>query len=102
MEPIASAASSSKASSSDPQYKKKEGYRKKPNPDQVIDDLPAVPVKRKTEKPLEDGTPAALRPDVRRPRAPATEPDAEPTPLLPSSSSSSSSRRLSVGNQKVW
>ena len=87
----ASSASSSRASGSEPHYKQKEGYRKKPNPEEVIDDLPAVPVKRKTEKPLDDGTPAALRPDTRRPRAPAAEPDAEPNPLRVGGSSSSSS-----------
>jgi hypothetical protein len=92
-EPTASSASSSMASGSEPHYKKKEvaGYRKKPQPDDVIDDLPAVPVKRKTEKPLDDGTPAALRPERQRPRAPQAEPDAEPNPLRVGSSSSSSS-----------
>ena len=106
MEPAS--ASSSTAPTSVPHYRQKEaavssGYRKKPSPDEVIDDLPAVPLKRKTEKPLDDGTPAALRPEIRRPRAPAAEPDAEPSPLHPSSSSSSSSsRRLSIANQKIW
>ena len=89
----ASSASSAYAPTSVPHYRKKEaamssGYRKPP--DQVIDDLPSVPVKRKNEKPLEDGTPAALRPDVRRPRAPMAEPDAEPVPLRVGSASSSS------------
>ena len=88
VEPTSS--SSSQAISSEPHYKKKEGYRKKPVPEEIIDDLPAVPVKRKTDKPLDDGTPAALRPDRQRPRAPAAEPDAEPNPLRVSASSSSS------------
>jgi hypothetical protein len=89
VEPTSS--SSSQAISSEPHYKKKEGYRKKPVPEEIIDDLPAVPVKRKTKTPLDDGTPAALRPDRQRPRAPAAEPDAEPNPLRVGSSSSSSS-----------
>ena len=91
VEPAASSASSSRASGSEPHYKQKEGYRKKPNPEEVIDDLPAVPVKRKTEKPLDDGTPAALKPERQRPRAPQAEPDAEPNPLKVGSPSSSSS-----------
>lgn len=85
VEPTASSASSSKAPSSVGHY------RKKAAPEEVIDDLPAVPIKRKTEKPLEDGTPAALRPERQRPRAPQAEPDAEPTPLRIGGSSSSSS-----------
>jgi hypothetical protein len=95
------------APTSVPHYRQKEemasssSRRKPPPPDAVIDDLPAVPVKRKTKKPLEDDTPAALRPDRQRPRAPAAEPDAEPTPLNPGGSSSSS-RRLSVANQRLW
>ena len=104
------------APTSVPHYRQKEGSaaasgRRKPPPDgAVIDDLPSVPVKRKPGKPLEDDTPAALKPETSRPRAPAFEPDSEPNPLNPSSSSSSSSsssRRLSVNgpklaNQSLW
>ena len=66
----------------------------------MIDDLPAVPVKRKGEKPLEEGIPDVLRPERQRPRAPLAEPDSEPNPLQASSSSSpsSSSRRLANRN----
>ena len=63
----------------------------------MIDDLPAVPVKRKGEKPLEEGIPDVLRPERQRPRAPLAEPDSEPNPLQ-ASSSSSSSRRLANRN----
>jgi hypothetical protein len=63
----------------------------------MIDDLPAVPVKRKGEKPLEEGIPDALRPERQRPRAPLAEPDPEANPMQ-SSSSSSSSRRLANRN----
>ena len=104
VEPAASSASSSMATSSEPHYRKKEvagGYRKKPNPDEVIDDLPAVPVKRKTEKPLEDGTPAALRPERQRPRAPQAEPDAEPNPLRVGSSSSSSAGPMIASQRRL-
>ena len=102
VEPTASSASSSKASSSEPHYKKEvAGYRKKPQPDEVIDDLPAVPVKRKTEKPLDDGTPAALRPERQRPRAPQAEPDAEPNPLRVGSSSSSSSGPMVASQRRL-
>jgi hypothetical protein len=92
MEPAS--ASSANAPTSVPHYRQKEGStssssRRKPPPGGEIDDLPAVPVKRKTDKPLDDDTPAALRPERQRPRAPQAEPDAEPTPLRPSSSSSS-------------
>ena len=62
----------------------------------MIDDLPAVPVKRKGEKPLEEGIPDVLRPERQRPRAPLAEPDSEPNPLQ--ASSSSSSRRLANRN----
>ena len=92
------------ATSSEPHYRKKEvagGYRKKPNPEEVIDDLPTVPVKRKTEKPLEDGTPAALRPERQRPRAPQAEPDAEPNPLRVGSSSSSSAGPMVASQRRL-
>ena len=103
-EPVS--ASAANAPTSVPSYRKKEGSapsgsRRKPPPDAAMVE-PAVPVKRKTDKPLDDDTPAALQPERQRPRAPAAEPDAEPNPLQPSSSSSSSSRRLSIGNQKIW
>jgi hypothetical protein len=104
--------SSANAPTSVPHYRQKEapassGSRKPPADGAAAVVAPSVPVKRKPEKPLEDGTPAALRPEVSRPRAPAAEPDAEPIPLNPSSSSSSSSRRLrqvnlSLSNQRVW
>jgi hypothetical protein len=91
MEPAS--ASSANAPTSVPHYRQKEGStssssRKKPPPDAAMVE-PAAPVKRKTDKPLDDDTPAALRPERQRPRAPQAEPDAEPTPLRPSSSSSS-------------
>jgi hypothetical protein len=100
------------APTSVPHYRQKEGSaaasgRRKPPPDgAMIDDLPSVPVKRKPGKPLEDDTPAALKPETSRPRAPAFEPDSEPNPLNPSSSSSSSSSRRLAGpklaNQRIW
>jgi hypothetical protein len=96
-------ASSANAPTSVPHYRQKEGsapsgYRKKPPPGgEMIDDLPAVPVKRKGEKPLEEGIPDALRPERQRPRAPLAEPDPEANPMQ-SSSSSSSSRRLANRN----
>jgi hypothetical protein len=97
-------ASSANAPTSVPHYRQKEGsapsgYRKKPPPGgEMIDDLPAVPVKRKGEKPLEEGIPDALRPERQRPRAPLAEPDPEANPMQASSSSSSSSRRLANRN----
>ena len=105
--------SAANASTSVPHYRPKEmvaapsGYRKKAPPDAVIDDLPAIPEKRKSEKPLEDETPLALRPEPQRRRAPQEEPDSEPNPLKPFSSSSSSSgsissRQLPLVNQRVW
>ena len=97
MEPTSS--SSSQAISSEPHYKKNEGYRKKPVPEEI--DLPTVPVKRKTEKPLDDGTPDALRPDRQRPRAPAAEPDAEPNPLRVGSSSASSSGPMIASQRRL-
>ena len=97
-------ASSANAPTSVPHYRQKEGSAssgprrsgskqpglRQPPPDAAVVE-PAVPVKRKTEKPLDDGTPAALRPERQRPRAPQAEPDAEPNPLRVGSSSSSSS-----------
>ena len=100
MEPTASSASSSNAPSSEPHYKKKEVATRKKLPAEEMPP-PAVPVKRKTEKPLEDGTPAALRPERQRPRAPQAEPDAEPNPLRVGSSSSSSARHLSAVQHRL-
>jgi len=108
MEPASS--SSANAPTSVPHYRQKEGSapsnsRRKPPPDAAMVE-PAersardsvAPVKRKTDKPLEDDTPAALRPERQRPRAPQAEPDAEPNPLR-MGSSSSSSKGPSVASQ---
>jgi len=99
-------ASSANAPTSVPHYRQKEGSapsgsRKKPPPGggEMIDDLPAVPVKRKGEKPLEEGIPDVLRPERQRPRAPLAEPDSEPNPLQASSSSSSSSSSRRLANR---